>query len=38
MITESLRRLEKRFDALEAQRLNDRITDLEARVSNLESS
>jgi uncharacterized coiled-coil protein SlyX len=38
MITESLRRLEKRFDALDAQRLNDRITDLEARVSNLESS
>jgi TolA-binding protein len=38
MITEALRRLEKRFDRLEAERLDARITELEARVSTLESA
>jgi len=37
MITEALRRLEQRFDRLEAQRLEDRIVALEARVRTLET-
>ena len=38
MITEALRRLENRFDKLEADRLKERITALEARVQALETS
>jgi hypothetical protein len=37
MITAALRRLETRFDHLEADRLRERITALELRVSALES-
>ena len=38
MITAALRRLEKRFDALEAKELQNRIAALETRVTALESS
>jgi len=38
MITEALRRLEKRFDQFEAQRLNERIAALEARLLALETA
>lgn len=38
MITEALRRLEKRFDKLEAERLQERIAALEARVQALETA
>jgi chromosome segregation ATPase len=38
MITSGLRRLEDRFDALEAARLAERIRALESRVAALESS
>ena len=38
MITEALRRLEKRFDQIEAQRLNERIAALEARLLALETA
>lgn len=38
MITEALRRLETRFDKLEAARLQERITALEARVQALETA
>jgi len=38
MITEALRRLEQRFDRLEADRLKERITALEARVQALETA
>lgn len=37
MITAALRRLEQRFDRLEAERLSERIAALEARMSVLES-
>ena len=37
MITAALRRLEQRFDRLEAERLSERITALENRMSVLES-
>jgi len=38
MITEALRRLEQRFDRIEADRLQERITALEARVQALETA
>jgi len=38
MITEALRRLEQRFDRIEANRLQERIAALEARVQALETS
>jgi len=38
MITEALRRLEKRFDQIEALRLNERIAALEARLLALETA
>jgi polyhydroxyalkanoate synthesis regulator phasin len=38
MITEALRRLEQRFDRIEADRLKERITSLEARVQALETA
>jgi TolA-binding protein len=38
MITEALRRLEQRFDRIEADRLKERITALEARVQALETA
>ena len=38
MITAALRRLEARFDALEAERLAERITALESRVTALEAA
>jgi|SRR5712671_4542114 len=38
MITEALRRLEKRFDKLEAERIQERIAALEARVRALETA
>jgi len=38
MITAALRRLEMRFDPLEAQRLDARITELESRVTALEAA
>ena len=38
MITEALRRLEGRFDKLEADRLRERIASLEARVQALETA
>jgi chromosome segregation ATPase len=38
MITAALRRLERRFDQLEADRLRERITVLESRVAALEAS
>jgi chromosome segregation ATPase len=38
MITEALRRLEQRFDRIEADRLKERIAALEARVQALETS
>jgi archaellum component FlaC len=38
MITEALRRLEKRFDRIEAERLAERIAALEARVQALETA
>jgi chromosome segregation ATPase len=38
MITEALRRLEQRFDKIEADRLTERIAALEARVQALETS
>jgi len=38
MITEALRRLEQRFDRIEANRLQERIASLEARVQALETA
>ena len=38
MITEALRRLEQRFDRIEANRLQERIAALEARVRALETA
>jgi len=38
MITEALRRLEQRFDRMEADRLKERIAALEARVQALETA
>jgi chromosome segregation ATPase len=38
MITEALRRLEERFDRIEAERLRERIAALEARVQALETA
>jgi polyhydroxyalkanoate synthesis regulator phasin len=38
MITEALRRLEQRFDRLEADRLKERIAALEVRVQALETA
>ena len=38
MITEALRRLEQRFDRIEAERLKERIAALEARVQALETA
>jgi TolA-binding protein len=38
MITEALRRLEQRFDKIEADRLKERIAALEARVQALETA
>jgi TolA-binding protein len=38
MITEALRRLETRFDRIEAERLKERIAALEARVQALETA
>jgi len=38
MITEALRRLESRFDSIEAERLKERIDALEARIQALETT
>jgi chromosome segregation ATPase len=38
MITEALRRLDQRFDRIEADRLKERITALEARIQALETA
>jgi hypothetical protein len=38
MLTAVLKRLEERFDAFEADQLNERIAALESRVSALESA
>ncbi len=38
MTTAALRRLEKRFDGLEAEKLRDRITNIESRVESIETN